>query len=111
MGKRGPKPYNREQKIEAFWKKVDKRGTDDCWIWTGKRDGHGYGIFRGFSGKGEQASRFSLELSTGVPLKEGECALHNCPNGDNPSCVNPGHLWIGTKADNNTDKMEKGRSS
>lgn len=53
------------------------------------------------------AHRFSLSLKIGRPLKSNELACHKC---DNPSCVNPNHLFIGTHTDNMKDRSEKGRN-
>jgi hypothetical protein len=52
------------------------------------------------------ASRFAIELKIGRQLETGEHALHSC---DNPPCVNPAHLWVGSIADNNADASRKGR--
>ncbi len=51
-----------------------------------------------------------MEIHLSRKLAAGECVCHNCPGGDNPACVNPNHLWIGSRADNNHDRHEKGRS-
>lgn len=94
-----------------FWAKVNK--TDGCWLWTGAthRQGTGktHGVFS-WSGKQSTAHRFSWELHFG-PIPEGLNVLHNCPNGDEPHCVNPAHLWLGTLADNNRDMFAKGRGA
>lgn len=79
-----------------FWRKVKK--TRACWVWTGcKRQG--YGIMG--DGKGGQVSthRFSWELHFG-PIPDGLIICHTC---DNPSCVNPSHLYAGTQSDNMKD--------
>jgi len=93
---------------ERFWAKVDKKGPDDCWEWTGAlggdRYGHRYGQI-GISGKIVRAHRVSWELANG-PIPKGICVLHHC---DNPSCVNPSHLFLGTKLDNAQDAIKKGR--
>ncbi len=97
---------------ERFWEKVDKRGSDDCWLWTGCCDAGGYGIIGagGRGGKSLKVHRLSYELHNGsIPIGEGyhgTCVCHAC---DNRRCVNPAHLWLGTMADDTRDKMEKGR--
>lgn len=95
-----------------FWKYVTK--TDSCWLWTGVKNQRGYGLVRINLPTGRAtsrtASRVSWELHVG-PIPDGLYVLHNCPGGDNPSCVNPAHLWLGTKADNNADCIAKGRNA
>lgn len=82
-----------------FWKQVKK--TKRCWVWIGgSRNPLGYGIF-----DGESASRVSWEFKHG-PIKNGLHVLHKC---DNPPCVNPKHLWLGTHLENMRDKVKKGR--
>lgn len=98
----GPKPKALE---ERFWGKVQK--SDGCWNWTGKHDAFGYGRLW-ISDKPYvelQAHRFSYTIHIGE-IPEGLSILHKC---DNPPCVNPEHLFIGTRADNMVDKVQKGR--
>jgi hypothetical protein len=109
MGARGPKPFTAAQRKRAFWSKVQKRGPNDCWLWTGWKNSSGYGFMSGGPGETEiGAHRFSLELHLKRKLVRRECALHNCPGGDNPACVNPAHLWVGTRKENNQDRHKKG---
>ena len=93
---------------ERFWEKVDKRGPDDCWEWTGSKV-HGYGRINSGGHYGDilLAHRVSWEIHYG-PIPEGMCVLHRY---DNPGCVNPTHLWLGTKADNIHDMIQKGREN
>lgn len=94
---------------ERFWEKVDSAGGPDaCWIWTGGTHRNGYGNLR-VGKKTIDAHRVSWELHNG-PIPDGMCVCHSCPSGDNPSCVNPAHLWLGTKEDNNADRSAKGRT-
>jgi hypothetical protein len=95
---RGPK---------EFWAKVDKSG--DCWIFNGAHDPLGYGYVRrtAIASHMLKAHRYSWMLLKGQ-IPEGLCVLHRC---DNPPCVNPEHLFLGTIQDNNQDKVQKGRSS
>jgi hypothetical protein len=92
---------------ERFWEKVDKRGPDDCWLWTGSKK-NGYGSLR-VGRTNIPAHRFSWELHNAT-IPSGMRVLHNCPEGDNPSCVNPAHLFLGTQADNIADMEAKGRA-
>jgi hypothetical protein len=90
---------------ERFWSKVDKRGPDDCWEWTGGKL-RGYGIFSAAHGHSVRANRFAWETSFG-PIPKGKRVCHTC---DNPPCCNPAHLFCGTQKDNVDDMFRKGRS-
>ena len=92
---------------ERFWEKVDKRGPDECWLWTAAKKDGGYGVMRPEgqrSGPTIKAHRVSLLLA-GVDI-EGKVVRHRC---DNPPCVNPAHLETGTQAENCRDTSERGR--
>lgn len=90
-----------------FYSNVIK--TDTCWLWTGRLF-QGYGIItrKKLFGKETVAHRISWILSRGS-IPSDLCVLHNCPGGDNRACVNPEHLWLGTRGDNNRDREAKGR--
>lgn len=87
---------------ERFWSHVD-RSDDGCWEWRASKR-NGYGIF-GVNKKTIIASRFAWRLTHG-DIPDGLFVLHAC---DNPSCVNPGHLFLGTHQDNMDDMIAKGR--
>lgn len=94
--------------MERFWKKVDKRGPEECWTWLASVQtvGHPYGYFR-FGKTMKKAHRISWMLNNGE-IPEGMCVLHKC---DNPRCVNPAHLFIGTQLENIRDRDRKGRTT
>lgn len=90
---------------EERFKLSYKIRDDGCWLWAIHCDSKGYGVM-GINNKKIMAHRFSYELYVGkIPEKMVVC--HKC---DNPSCVNPDHLWVGTQRDNIIDMVKKGRS-
>lgn len=87
---------------EQFWAKVSKTGT--CWLWTGKRYAKGYGCVARYD-RGLLAHRIAYEYANG-PIPLGLLVRHTC---DNPPCVNPSHLILGTQADNLNDAIDRNR--
>ena len=87
--------------MNRYWNKVNK--TNTCWEWQGSKDRDGYGRFKA-DGKLWQAHRYSVVLDGKDP--KGLTVMHTC---DNPGCVNPAHLQLGSQADNIKDMISKGR--
>ncbi len=100
----GAKVWSRERNIRNFWKKVRK--MDTCWLWTASRthNGGGYGQFK-WEQRSVDAHRVSWIIAHG-PIPAGINVLHSC---DNPICVRPEHLFLGTDQDNVDDMLAKGR--
>ncbi len=95
--------------LEKFWSTVNKSGRSNpeignCWEWTGCRFKFGYGYFY-LNRKSRKAHRVSWNLHHGE-IPKGMLVCHKC---DNPCCVRPSHLFIGTAQDNMDDKHNKGR--
>lgn len=94
-----------------FWSRVDKRGPDECWLWTGSKFWNGYGQFL-FRGKNRKTSQVAWMLTNGdIPKGEGfhgTCVCHRC---DVRLCCNPAHLFLASHKRNVDDKVEKQRQA
>lgn len=96
---------------DRFFKWVEVAGNDDCWKWLGSRqkreDGkEWHGQWRSGAGEIELTHRAAWRLMKGE-IPGDLCVLHSC---DNPFCVNPKHLFLGTQSDNANDMWAKGRA-
>ena len=85
-----------------FWGRVEK--TPECWLWTGYTNQDGYGRIMA-SGGPVTTHRLSWEIANG-PIPDGMCVCHKC---DNPPCVRPSHLFLGTQIKNIKDRDKKDR--
>lgn len=88
-----------------FWARVERGTPTECWRWTARRNANGYGTLK-VNGRQWLAHRVAWALTVGTdpgPL----LVCHHC---DNPGCVNPAHLFVGTASDNAQDMVRKGRA-
>lgn len=91
-----------QKDIDRFWSKVVK--SDGCWVWKGETGRYGRGRIHA-EGRYVQASHLSYRINRGA-IPSGLFVLHSC---DNPNCINPDHLFLGTQTDNMRDMARKGR--
>lgn len=99
----------RDRSLDIRLREIGWTVTDTgCWEWSGARNEQGYGLFTasrlGF--QGTRAHRVVYEHFTGALVRADQVLRHRC---DNPPCVNPDHLLVGTQADNVSDMMVRGR--
>jgi hypothetical protein len=99
---------------ERFWSKVNKNGPipehcpeiGQCWVWTCSKHTFGYGQFWMGPDAGLKGAHIASWILAHRALPKGAWVLHRC---DNPSCVRPSHLFLGTQVDNMQDMHQKGR--
>jgi hypothetical protein len=91
-----------DERFDSKWVPEPNSG---CYLWTAARDRRGYGYFT-VAGRLGRAHRYAYQRAGGC-IPDGMCVCHSC---DTPECVNPDHLWLGTVAENNSDKQRKGRA-
>lgn len=108
--KRRSDPITLQDILDAsarFWSWVHVGKPDECWIWFGASQLVGYGAF-GLKSRNLIASRVAWIIAHRKMIPSGKIIMHTC---DNPSCVNPAHLLLGTQADNMRDASTKGRKN
>ena len=98
-------------RLASLWDRFNEKyeivEPGGCWVWMAAADAYGYGKIGIATGRSARAHRISWRLHNG-PIPNHLYVLHRC---DNPCCVNPSHLYLGTQADNMADMVSKGRSS
>jgi len=96
-----------ELRKAAFWSQVSiARRKSDCWTWNGARTKDGYGLFS-VDGRSVPCTHISWSIINSDNIPQGLIVCHSC---DNPSCVSPHHLWLGTHLQNTDDMFRKGRA-
>lgn len=90
---------------DRFWSKVERHGEDECWRWTAQINELGYGCYW-LNGKNTRAHRVAWELTHG-PIPDGMVVRHRCQG----KCVNPNHLELGTRSENQMDRVRDGTSN
>lgn len=101
-----------QSRVALLLSKINKNGHGGCWLWVGGRSAAGYGVLKSLGVNGDKsiifAHRLSWEYHNQSTIPDGLFVCHKC---DNPRCVNPTHLFIGTAKDNVYDMIQKGRHS
>lgn len=106
VAKPTPQKPPRRPRSETFWQSIDASGgSNACWPWIRARNNTGYGITSFRPIRSKLAHRIAWIITNG-PIPDTLNVLHQC---DNPPCCNPSHLFTGSQADNNWDKIRKGR--
>ena len=103
--KSGPKPRSLK---ERFWEKIDVHKSNECWEWNAAKISKGYGVIGDESGKMQYATHVLFYLRKGYWPPKGRTCNHIC---DNPGCVNPKHLYLGTQKSNVRDRDQRNRSN
>lgn len=101
---KGQRYWSKRERFENLYMHNHDTG---CYEWIGGKNNIGYGMFRD-GDKMRTAHRVSYELANNIQIPHNMCVCHTC---DNPKCVNPQHLWLGTVKDNINDMFKKGRAN
>ena len=102
----GDPDYTEKTREDIYHSSYERKGMDECWLWTKRIDKDGYGKLGFKRFHTDRAHRYGWELAHNQPVPKGMLVCHTC---DNPSCQNPKHLFIGTQKDNVADSVSKGR--
>lgn len=105
MTKRPTEEERKAFEVARFWSHVEVGEYNTCWRWTAKKNQSGYGYFAS-GGRNVFAHRYAYRLTHRSPIADDLVVRHVC---DNPECVNPAHLRIGTYSDNRKDMFTRGR--
>jgi hypothetical protein len=104
---KGANPANRQHLANRLINGISEISETGCWVW-GRTTSSGYGCLT-VERKSVRAHRLMYALSHGLDERELAEVCHDCPGGDNPRCINPEHLFLGTHGDNVRDMVAKGR--